>query len=141
MTEAEEGDGKAERRTVYVPAYSHILTSDDARPYNLAVTLSVRNTDPARPIVVGSVRYYDRDGRPVRQYVKRPLRLAPMAAVDFFVAEGDTAGGSSASFLVEWSAEGRVSGPVIEAVMIGTAGTQGISFVSPGRPLPVPDAP
>jgi hypothetical protein len=122
-------------RRVYVPAYSHILTSDDARPYNLAVTLSVRNTDDARPIVVHRVHYRDRDGRLIRDYLKKPLKIAPMAAIDFFVKESDTSGGTSASFLVEWSAGEPVSEPVVEAVMIGTAGTQGISFLSPGRVL------
>jgi hypothetical protein len=120
---------------VFVPAYSHIFTADDARPYNLAVTLSIRNTEDARPIVVTSVRYFDQDGRLVRRYVKKPLMLAPLASIDFFVKESDTSGGSSASFLVEWSAEQHVTEPIIEAVMIGTAGTQGISFICPGRVL------
>lgn len=133
-----DGPKPAVEQRVYVPAYSHIFTADDARPYNLAVTLSIRNTQDARPIVVTSVRYYDQDGRLVRHYVKRPLRLAPLASVDFFVKESDTSGGSSASFLVEWSAEQHVTEPVIEAVMIGTAGTQGISFVCPGRVLSHP---
>ena len=34
-----------------------------------------------------------------------------------------------------WTAEGPVTEPVIEAVMIGLSGTHGISFVSPGRTL------
>jgi Protein of unknown function (DUF3124) len=132
------GPKPAVGQRVYVPAYSHIFTADDARPYNLAVTLSIRNTQDARPIVVTSVCYYDQDGRLVRHYVKRPLKLAPLASIDFFVKESDTSGGSSASFLVEWSAEQHVTEPVIEAVMIGTAGTQGISFVCPGRVLSHP---
>ena len=130
-----EGMKTAVARRIYVPAYSHILTSDDARPYNLAVTLSVRNTDDVRPIIVRRVHYHDQDGRLIRDYLKKPLKITPMASIDFFVKESDTSGGSSASFLVEWSAEEPVSEPVVEAVMIGTAGTQGISFTSPGRVL------
>ena len=32
-------------QTIYVPAYSSVLTSDRAHSFNLAVTLSIRNTD------------------------------------------------------------------------------------------------
>src|SRR4051794_39861229 len=76
LESADQGEAAVSRR-VSVPAYSHILTSDDARPYNLAVTLSVRNTDDARPIVVRRVHYHDRDGRLIRDYLKKPLRIAP----------------------------------------------------------------
>jgi hypothetical protein len=127
-------------RKIYVPAYSHYLSSEDAHPYRLSVTLSVRNTDDARPIVVRQVHYHDQDGKLIHEYLKKPLKIAPLAAVDFFVTESDTSGGTSASLLVEWSAEERVSEPVVEAVMIGTAGTQGISFLSPGRVLPSGEA-
>jgi hypothetical protein len=128
-------DRVAAGQTIYVPAYSSVLTADRASRFNLAVTLSVRNTDPAHPIVLNSVRYYDEDGRPVRDELKAPLRVGPMAAAEFFVTEGDTRGGVSASFLVEWVAERRVSPPVVESVMVGTASTQGVSFVCPGRVL------
>ena len=62
VTEVEVGAGagpSAIGQTVYVPAYSAIATSDNLRLYQLAVTLCIRNTDRARPIVVTSVRYHD----------------------------------------------------------------------------------
>jgi hypothetical protein len=120
-------------QTVYVPVYSVVYTNDTARPFDLAVTLSVRNTDRREPIVLTLVRYYDSGGRLVRNYVERRLRLAPMAAMEFFVKQSDLSGGSSASFLVEWGATNPVSNPVIEAVMVGTATNQAITLVSPGR--------
>lgn len=127
------GDKAVVGQTIYVPAYSHIFTGNDARTFNLAVTLSVRNTDRDRPIVLSSVRYHDHDGRLVRDYLKQPLLLAPLASMDFFVKESDTSGGSSANFLVEWSAEHAVSAAIAEAAMIGTASTQGLSFICSGR--------
>lgn len=120
-------------QTVYVPVYSHVFTSNDARPFGLAVTLSVRNTDRVQPIILVSVKYHDRDGRLVRDALKKPLRIAPLASMDFFVEESDSTGGYSASYVLEWVAERPVSAPVAEAVMIGMASTQGISFVCPGR--------
>src|SRR5262245_10022886 len=46
-------------QTVYVPAYSSVYTSDRADRFDLAVTLSIRNTDANHSIVVTSARYYD----------------------------------------------------------------------------------
>lgn len=120
-------------QTIYVPVYSSIFTSDDPHHFNLAVTLSIRNADRGHPIVITSVRYFDHDGKLIHDYLKKPLSVGPMAAVELFVRERDTSGGVSASFLVEWLSEARVTSPIIESVMVGTAGTQGVSFTSPGR--------
>jgi hypothetical protein len=130
-----EADRMVAGQTIYVPAYPSILTSDRANAFDLAVTLSLRNTDPERSIVVASARYYDRDGKMIRDYLKKPLRLGPMASTEFFVAEHHSTGEVSASFLVEWVAESRVNAPLVESVMVGTAGTQGVSFTSRGRVL------
>jgi hypothetical protein len=120
-------------QTIYVPVYSQIPIGDKGHPFALSVTLSVRNTDRAQPIVVTAVRYYDQDGQLAREFLTKPLRVAPMAALEYFVQERDSSGGSSASFLVEWVAEQQVSKPAVEAVMAGTAGNQGISFTTSGR--------
>jgi hypothetical protein len=120
-------------QTVYVPVYSHIYFRDKSRTINLTATLSIRNTDEQDPIRVVAVRYYDTNGKLVRTYINDPQNLAPMASVDFVVAEDDTSGGAGANFIVEWTASQVVTEPVIEAVMISTASGQGISFVSTGR--------
>lgn len=56
-------------------------------------------------------------------------------AVPCFIAANDTSGGAGANFIVEWVAEKTVYEPVVEAVMINTSSSQGISFVSPARVL------
>jgi hypothetical protein len=122
-------------QTIYVPAYSSIFTSDPPQNFNLAVTLSLRNTDRARPIILISAEYFDHDGKLIHDYLKKPLRIGPLAAVELFVKERDTRGGVSASFLVEWLAEEAVTPPVVESIMISTASAQGVSFISPGRVL------
>ncbi|WP_158633577.1 DUF3124 domain-containing protein [Tautonia sociabilis] len=119
-------------RTVYVPVYSHVYLDDPREVYPLAVTLSVRNTDPATPIVIASIRYFDTSGTLVRNDLSQPVRLGPLATAEVVVRERDLSGGSGANFLVDWLAESPVSRPVIQAVMIGAAGNQGISFVCPG---------
>jgi hypothetical protein len=134
---AELGAGEevptASGQTIYVPTYSYVNITDAARPFNLAVTLSVRNADPKAAIVVTAVRYHGADGHLVRDYLTRPVRVAPLASLDSFVRESDTSGGSSTSFVVEWSADRPVAAPVVEAVMVGTLGNQGISLLGTGR--------
>ena len=119
---------------IYVPAYSHIYYQNQKRRYPLAVTLSIRNTDE-QPLKVTSTRYVGTEGQVLKEYVETPIRLGPLASIEFFVDEQDKSGGLGASFLVEWVAEQPIYGPVVEAVMVGTAGTQAISFVSTGRVL------
>ncbi len=129
-------------QTVYVPAYSHIYHQNDDREIDLTTTLSIRNTDPERPITVTGVRYHDSGGRLVRRYGEGGFVLAPLASRSFVVAERDRTGGVGANFLVDWQAGAVVSAPVVEAVMISTASTQGISFVSRGTVVrPLADAP
>ncbi|WP_435007601.1 DUF3124 domain-containing protein [Tundrisphaera lichenicola] len=125
-------------QTIFVPACSHVYTADNAQPLNLATTLIVRNTDPDRPIVLVRVRYHDSRGKLVRELVKTPSRLAPLASAEFFVGESDDSGEASPSFLVEWVAEQSGSEPLAETVMISTAGTQGISFTWTGRVIRSP---
>ncbi len=123
-------------QTIYIPIYSSVATADNARPINLATTLTIRNLDRARPIVVQSIHYHDSSGRLVRDHLDRALRIDPLASLDLFVAESDTSGGAAPSFLVEWAADGEVlDPPFVQAVMISTAGSQGITLTSPGRVL------
>jgi PBP1b-binding outer membrane lipoprotein LpoB len=120
-------------QTIYVPVYSHIYHEDQHKILNLAATLSIRNTDQTNRIIITSVRYYDSDGKLVRQYLTQPIQLGAMASTDFVVARTDSSGGVGANFIVKWVAEKEISEPVVEAVMIGTESSQGISFISSGK--------
>lgn len=132
-TQGEASGVRAKEQTIYVPVYSHIYFSNAKRRYPLAVTLSIRNTDVHRPITITSVRYYDTAGAMLQEYIKQPLHLGPMASTDVFIEERDSRGGSGANFLVEWRTTEAVNVPLVEAIMVGTAGTQGIAFQSLGR--------
>lgn len=119
-------------QTIYVPAYSSIYASDKNHAFNLAVTLSVRNTDGKLPIVITEVRYHDRDGKLVRDFLKKPLRIGPLASLEFFIEEKQSEGAST-GFVVEWVSDQAVAEPVAEALMMHTGGSQGVSFLCPGR--------
>ncbi|MDZ8186587.1 MAG: DUF3124 domain-containing protein [Nostoc sp. ChiSLP02] len=120
-------------QTIYVPVYSHIYHHNKQEIFELAVTLSVRNTDLNNPMVVTSVRYYNSEGKLVKQYLERPIQIDALASTDFFINRNDTSGGLGANFIVEWVAQTQISQPIVEAVMIGTDFQQGISFTSSGR--------
>ncbi len=120
-------------QTLYVPLYSHVYQGLRDRPFDLSATLSVRNADPDRALELLSADYYDTAGKLVRRYLDKPVTVPPLATQEFMVSEKDTAGGSGAKFLVRWKSAATMISPVVEAVMIGTANSQGISFVTCGR--------
>ena len=130
---AAEGPGRSRGQRVYVPAYTHVLIGDRSTPFNLAATLSVRNTDPANAVTVTAIDYYDGSGRLVKRHLERPHVLRPLASTEVFVPESDTSGGFGASFLVTWAAEAAATPPVVECLLIGARSGQGISILSPGR--------
>jgi len=121
-------------RAVYVPAYSHIY-SRGGQPFLLEVTLSVRNTDPDFPIRIDRVRYFDSQGRLIRELGEAPLTLAPLQTASYLVEKRDIAGGSGANFIVEWSADEAVNAPIVETVMIGVDKGHNLSFTSRGQPI------
>lgn len=127
-------------KAAYIPAHSHIYY-DQGRPYPLEVTLNIRNTDGDRPVYLKSVRYYDSSGSLERDFLDDPVRLPPLQTLEFLVARQDAAGGSGASFIVEWAVESAaVDPPVIEAVMMGSSGTSAIAFTRSSQPIHVREA-
>lgn len=120
-------------QVVYVPAYSEVFYGREGLNMELAVTLAVHNTDLDAPIIIRSVRYYDTNGNMVRDYIDEPVEVSPLATTGFLVQGNDRGGGWGANFIVEWVAEEQVYEPVIEAIMINTGSTYGISMISIGR--------
>lgn len=120
---------------LYVPVYSHIYIGDKERSFNLAVTLSIRNTDPANGMRLTSVDYYDTSGALVRRYLSGPAPLGPLASIRYVVGEQDTKGGSGANFLVRWEAPTPINPPIVETVMVGAQSGQGISFTSQAKEI------
>ena len=119
-------------QTIYVPAYSEMFIMRD-RTLDLAVTLAIHNTDFEHPIILTSVRYYDTQGQLLREYLDEPRQLGPLASTDFFVDANEQSGGLGTNFIVEWVAEQPVFEPIVEAIMLNTSSSQGISLTTPGR--------
>lgn len=120
-------------QTIYVPIYSHVQVGPKALPIDMGATLSIRNTDQAHPITVVSAEYYSSDGRLLRNYLKKPVVLKPLATTSTQVDVYDKTGGSGANFIVKWESAKPVNPPVVQAVHISWKGQLGISFLTSGR--------
>jgi hypothetical protein len=119
-------------QTVYVPAYSSIFHGNNFKALDLAVTLSIRNTNLKNPITISKVNYYDNSGKLIKQYITGLRKINPLETVNFVIRESENTGDTGANFIIKWQAGKKVNPPLIESVMIGTSGQQGISFASRG---------
>lgn len=133
FSRASEGIMLSKGQTLYVPAYSHIYAGNRNLPLLLTVTLSVRNTDAKHSITISSVDYYGTKGELIKKYLDQDVILGPLESTRYIVPQKDKSGGSGANFLVEWRSDRSVNLPIIESVMIGAEGQQGISFTSRGQ--------
>ena len=118
---------------IYVPVYSHIFQGDKASKQPLSSTLVIHNIDPSKPIQVTSVRYYDHSGAQIKEYTDEPITLGPFASANFVVGIGEDRGGVGANFIVEWQGDDTPASPIVQAIMSGGTGTQGLSFVTQGK--------
>ena len=125
------------RETVYVAAYSTVRLGGGKGTVNLATTLTVHNTSETKPLILLRVDYFGTAGNLLHSYLAAPIAVRPFGSAETFVPAEDTRGGTGANFVVEWAADGQITEPLIEAVMIGTIGTQGYSFTSRGKTMTV----
>ena len=128
-------DRGAIRHTVFVPAYSTIRLGSGKGKVDLATTLSIHNTSEERPLILLRVDYFGTTGNLLHRYLSDPIAIRPLGSVQTFVPAEDTRGGTGANFIVEWSANGLITDPLIEAIMVGALGAQGFSFTSRGKAM------
>jgi len=114
----------------YAPVYSDIYHQDGAHRFYLTVTLSIRNVSMRDTLAITAVDYYNTEGLKLKTYLDSVLILRPLESIEYIVPESESQGGAGANFMVDCS---RIPGshpPLIQTVMIGTFGQQGISFLS-----------
>lgn len=129
-------DNTAQKETVYVPAYSSIYHSNLKWEFDLSITLSIHNTDMEQKIIVSSIDYYNTEGKLIHKFIdKKNLEIKPLETYNLGIKDTDIRGGIGANFIVKWHSSTFVNRPIIETIMIGTRGQQGISFTSRGVPV------
>ncbi len=137
---AQEAPGLSTGQSLYLPIYSHMYHGDpDAKGKPLRTLLSahvsIRNTDSRSAIKVVSARYYDTDGRLVREYVPAPRVIQPLGTLELFVPLTDMSGGSGANFLIEWKSDVPANPPMADALHADIRSSRTIVFVTTARPL------
>lgn len=130
---ADDKPGLSKGQTIYVPAYSHIYSGSNERPFLLTITLSIRNIDPIYPIRITAADYYATQGTHLKHFLQKEKTLKPLESLRYVIPENDKSGGSGANFIVIWESENPVNPPIVETVMIGTQTQQGVSFTSRGQ--------
>ncbi|RAI34000.1 hypothetical protein CH340_10480 [Rhodoplanes serenus] len=123
----------AARGRILVPLHSTVMAGGGRTRLNFSGVLSVHNPSDRDPLVIDAVEYRDHAGRLVERSLPRPVALKPFASLQVVIPQEDVRGGFGASFVVDWSSPAPIEEPVVEAVMVAVHGTQGFSFVSPGR--------
>lgn len=118
--------------STYIPVYSDIYHRDGTRRFSLTTTLSIRNISLADTFYVLSINYYDSHGALLREYLDSSIFVHPLESVEFVVEDKEKGGGAGANFIVEWAAARKIHMPLMQTVMIGTEGKQGISFCTDG---------
>ena len=119
--------------TDYLPVYSDIYHTDGTKRFPITATISIRNTSLADSAYVQSATYHDSFGKLLRSYLDSTLLLSPMESIEFVVEEGEKAGGAGANFIIEWAATKYSDQLLIQSIMIGTYGQQGISFLTEAK--------
>lgn len=117
---------------VYVPAYAQVFYQQNQSKLSLVTTLAIHNTDPKHSLILRSIRYYSENGTLLKEYLREPRILPPMATATYGLYPEQANVGIGANAVVEWVSEQNIVKPIIEAVMISSQGTYGVSFISPG---------
>ncbi len=121
------------KEVIYVPAYPEIHTVNERSKQQLTVTLSIRNTSRRDSIYLDKVEYYDSRGQLVKNFIDKTILLESLELASFVVEQKKEHRGSGASFLVYYASPVVDNVPEVQAVMIGAAGQQGLSFLTRGK--------
>ena len=134
--------GRALGQVLYLPIYSHVWhgeMNDKGQPMKtlVSVSVSIRNTDPAKSIRITSAQYFDTDGKKLREYLPSPKTIGPMATQEIFVPRSDDSGGSGANFVIAWKSDTPVSPPIVEGFHANLPVGRSIAFTTSARAIPV----
>lgn len=137
---AQEARPLSKGQTLYLPIYSHMLYGNLGKSGKpsfvlMSALVSVRNTDPRRPIRVSTARYFDTNGKLLGERVATPMLVPPLGTLELFVELNDASGGSGANFVIKWDAEQPVNPPLVESLHANMDGGKAVIFMTQSVPL------
>ncbi len=125
-------DSLLTKGSTYLPVYSEIYQQNKNFTFNLTTTVSIRNISSTDTVYIYRADYYNTYGERIREYLDAPVYVMPMETIEIVVEEDDRDGGTGANFVFDWATPKGKLEPFFEAVMISTAGQQGLSFTTRG---------
>lgn len=141
LATAQEAPPLSSGQSLYLPVYSHLYHGDvhsrTGKPSETLVSthVSIRNTDMKTAVRIASARYYNTEGKLLREYLPAPQTIPPLGTYELFVPRSDSSGGSGANFIIDWSAEKPANPPLVEALHADIREARTLLFVTTGRPI------
>jgi hypothetical protein len=128
-------------QTLYLPIYSVVwhgdIPSRNGEPMKayMSALVSIRNTSLKTPLKLLSARYYNTEGKLLKEFVSASRSIPPMGTVELFIEKSESAGGSGANFIIQWAAATETNPPIVEAVHIDNQGGRPYSFITTARAI------
>lgn len=128
-------------QSLYLSVYSHLYHGDvnpkTGKPSETLVStlVSIRNTDPRMPLKVTGARYYNTEGKLLREFLSAPQTIPPLGTHELYVPRSDSSGGSGANFIIDWTAERPINPPLVEALHADIREARTLLFVTTARPI------
>ena len=137
---AQEARPLSRGQSLYLPIYSHMFYGNRDKKGNvskvlLSALVSIRNTDPKRPLKVNSARYYNTHGAFLREYIPTPAVIPPLGTLELFVDLHDESGGSGANFILNWDADQPLNPPLVEALHANMDSGKAVILTTQATPL------
>lgn len=138
---AQDATALSAGQSLYLPIYSHLYHGDvhpkTGKPSETLVSthVSIRNIDPLLAMKVGSARYYNTEGKLLREFLAKPQLIPPLGTYELYVPRSDSSGGSGANFIIDWTAEKPINPPLVEALHADIREARTLLFVTTARPI------
>ena len=101
----------------------------------MSTHVSIRNTDPSAAVKIVSARYYNTDGKLLREFLAKPQAIPPLGTFELYVPRSDSSGGSGANFIIDWTADKPANPPLVEALHADIREARTLLFVTTARPI------
>jgi hypothetical protein len=126
-------------QTLYLPLVSHVFLGAKNKRYELTKTFTFRNRDRKKSITLTSIEYFNNEGANLGNLLDSPRVLKPLASFQMPVAsplkKRDKNKGAPC-LIIKWKAGEPAIPPLVQCIMIGATGQQGISFSTTATPIP-----
>ena len=119
---------------LYAPVYQTAIIDHRDHTLELTANLYVRNRDLKAGMEIVSVTLYSGKGKQLAQLLAKPRPLAPLASLSLLVPRVSPKR-DAPSLVVRWRSKDSAQPPLVEVLIMGAAGQQGISLTTTGTPL------